>query len=63
MSDLGEVPLRPAQGKLRRWGSISQALYHPKTQRVFILAMLPHQREEPNTAFTNPEIGGGEGHV
>jgi len=27
---------------------------------LLAFAMLPHQRVEPNTAFANPEIGGGE---
>ena len=34
-----------------------------KLDGIFILAMLPHQGEEPNPALPNLEIGRGEGHV
>ena len=44
--DLGEK-------RLLYYASIIQ-----KLNGVFILAVFPHQREEPNPAFANPEIGG-----
>jgi len=33
-----------------------------KLDGVLVFAMLPHQGEEPDPAFADPEIGRGEGH-
>ena len=44
-------------------GLFQDASIIQKLDRILVLAMLPHQREEPNAAFANPEIGGREGHV
>jgi hypothetical protein len=49
------------------WGLLNGLLYDaPVIQELdgcFIPAVFPHQREEPNSAFADPEIGGGKGHL
>jgi hypothetical protein len=46
------------ENRLLYYSSIIQ-----KLNCVFILSVFPHQREEPDPTFANPEIGGGEGHI